>query len=100
MTKIVDVSALYKEQQELITAMYRTPLGTPEREEIVAKLDANVEMLLNVFGENTHCNKIDFEMFGLFSDLYKDRVGFRPRNEGWTYRRVKDWLDTDAKEGN
>jgi hypothetical protein len=99
-TQIVDTAAQYVRMEELLTAMYRKPFGSPERDAIVEEYDAIVELLLATLGENTHCSKIDIEMFSLFSDLYKDRTGVRPRGELWSYARVKAWLDDDASITN
>ena len=95
MTEIVDVAALYNRQSELLSQLYVFPHGSDERDVINTEYDAIVERLVEALGEHTHCGKIDPDMFSLFSDSFKDRIGFRPRGMS-SYAYVKGWLETDA----
>jgi hypothetical protein len=36
---------------------------------------------------------VDIDLFGFYSDMYKDRYGFRPRGHV-TRKQVQDWIDS------
>lgn len=38
----------------------------------------------------------DHELFGFFSDLYKDVLGHRPSGEFWTRERVIEWCTRET----
>jgi hypothetical protein len=96
-TVVVDVRAQYSRMDEILSELYKLDVDDAERAKLNEEYDAIVALLVETLGENTHCNKIDFEMWSLFSDLYKDRTGCRP-GVNWTYARTKAWLDADAAE--
>lgn len=41
--------------------------------------DDTVERLVQMLGENAHCNLVDIELYSSFSDLHSSRRGCRPR---------------------
>lgn len=50
-------------------------------------------------GGKLHCNAIDPDFFGMFSDWYKSDVGFRPSGAGWTYNRCTEHWKFHAEGG-
>lgn len=95
-TTIVDVAALNARQDEIITALYSITLSEVERFDLNQEYDGIVALLVETFGVHASCTRIDPELWSLYSDLFKDRNGFRPRG-GVTYSAVKAWMDDDAK---
>ncbi len=47
---------------------------------------------LHDVNEFKHCNEVDPELFGIFSDCFKDDNGFRPRFHV-TLAEVKEYLE-------
>ena len=95
-TTIVDVAALNARQDEILTELYRIDVDDVERAKLNEEYDAIVALLVETFGVHASCTRIDPELWSLYSDLFKDRNGFRPRG-GVTYSAVKAWMDDDAK---
>jgi hypothetical protein len=57
-----------------------------------AKYDATVNALREMLGPDAHCAEVDCDLYGTYSDLYKDRCNFRPRGH-ITYEAVKAYVD-------
>lgn len=53
-----------------------------------------VKTLIQLLGENAHCNEVDCDLWGYFSDYYKDVNGFRPRHY-MTRKDVETWITED-----
>lgn len=60
--------------------------STPEwqrQPEVIAcqrAYDHTVERLVQMLGEDAHCNLVDIELYSSFSDLHSSRRGCRPRH--------------------
>lgn len=68
----------------------------PVYQQARAAYDASVSELTALLGEDAHCNNVDCDLFSLYSDLYKDDAGFRPRHH-ITRAQVQAWLDRRAE---
>lgn len=73
-----------------VQSAYKHPSFVQKRE----LLDANVKALEALLGPDAACSQVDSNLWSLYSDLYKDRMGFRPRGPQ-TRKEVLDWLDAD-----
>lgn len=78
--------ALQELQGEILAAVYSA--DPEDRAPLVAEYDQTVVELRRRLGANAHCAKVDCDLFGFYSDWYKDENGFRPRHHV-TYDEVK-----------
>lgn len=70
-------------------------LADPRYTDALAKYDATVAQLEALLGPDAHCNFVDMELWGQFSDWYKSEEGFRPRGH-MTRAQVKAALSTSV----
>jgi subtilisin family serine protease len=54
--------------------------------------DETVEALLGLLGPDAHCADVDCDLYGFYSDAYKDRNGFRPSGHV-TRADVQSWME-------
>jgi len=62
------------------------------RDEANRMYDATVAALEVLLGAAAHCADVDCDLYGFYSDAYKDRNGFRPRGHV-TRSEVKEWME-------
>lgn len=62
-----------------------------------AQYDATVLDLVAELGPDAHCAEVDCDLFGFYSDCYKDRNGFRPRGHV-TRKQVQEWMERDSSQ--
>ncbi len=67
------------------------PLVDPVLDAAKAAYDETVNTLIALLGDDVHCNQVDHDLWGAFSDFYKSTNGFRPQGL-WTRSQVKDWF--------
>lgn len=60
--------------------------------------EATVTELKTLLGPQAHCAEVDTDKWSLFSDMYKEDAGFRPRGD-FTVGQVDWWLDHWQKHG-
>lgn len=53
--------------------------AAPEYTAALAAYESTVAQLQALLGPDAHCNFVDCELWGQFSDLFKSEHGFRPR---------------------
>jgi hypothetical protein len=58
--------------------------------------DQTVSELIMLMGEDTHCNNVDADLWSLFSDLWKDVHGYRPRHFV-TRREADEWINANTQ---
>lgn len=51
----------------------------PEYQAKKQAYEASVSRLEDLLGVEAHCSKVDMDLWNLYSDMYKDTHGFRPR---------------------
>lgn len=64
----------------------------PAVQQALSAYDASVDALEALMGPDAHCSQVDCELWGEFSDFYKDEVGFRPRGMHFTRQSVLAWI--------
>lgn len=90
------VRLMQEEQGVVRSAIYDAMARGDEsaRDEACKRYEAIVAELEDHLGPNAHCADVDCDLYGFYSDCYKDRNGFRPR--GFVTRKeVLEWLDAD-----
>lgn len=89
----MELALLRAKQNELRPQIYKAISRNEEaaRVRLVAEYDALCDQLEKILGTEAHCNEVDPDLFGFYSDLYKDDHGFRPLHH-ITRAEVKQWL--------
>ena len=88
------VQKLQDEQSAFRSAAY----DALSRGDDTARLQANIDYdltvakLVAILGHGAHCADVDCDLYGFYSDAYKDRNGFRPRGQV-TRKEVLEWMD-------
>lgn len=95
-SSVGDSDALQAEQRAALDAMYDTLSDISDRQHpdcvaAVARYDASVAALESLLGVDAHCNQVDADLWGLYSDCFKSENGFRPRHHV-TRAAAKDYL--------
>jgi hypothetical protein len=81
MPAMLAVQKLQDEQSAFRSAAYDALSRGDDaaRDEANRMYDATVEALTALLGSDAHCADVDCDLYGFYSDAYKDRNGFRPR---------------------
>lgn len=93
-----EAQAAQLRQRELLTAVYaaynRTrDYDSPEYARANAAYDESVSALVAMLGNDVPCECVDCSLSDMFSDYYKDVVGFRPRNQNYSRQQMLDWCE-------
>lgn len=87
-------------QSALWETLYPVGCSTPKdarlREHAQATYMVSVKAREIIFGRDAACHEVDTVLWSDFSDLFKDRNGYRPRC-AMTRASVLQWFDEDAK---
>jgi hypothetical protein len=65
-----------------------------EKEMWTDEYNQSVKTLIQLLGNNVHCNNVDCDLWGYFSDYYKDVNGVRPHHY-MTREDVESWIVQD-----
>ena len=92
--KTAFVKGLQNTQAAVRTAAYDA-MGRGDAEALAIAnemYDRTVEQLLEALGSDAHCAEVDCDLYGFYSDAYKDRNGFRPTGHV-TRKDVQSWME-------
>ena len=92
------VERLGKKESELLERYYDCALPGNEGNEEQIRLDLSnsIVELTTMLGRTAMCHEVDFELWSVFSDTFKDRAGGRPQSP-WTVSAVTNWLAEEKK---
>lgn len=85
---------LNQENREVPGWTYRSAYEHADYKAAFARYEATVKALQDILGEDAHCAQVDSDLWSTYSDIFKDRNGFRPRMHN-TVAQVKEWLSLD-----
>ncbi len=54
--------------------------------------------LQNIKDEPAHKSDHDHELYSFYSDMHKDKHGFRPKDPNITVQQVWDWIQDNRQE--
>lgn len=85
MSENITVESLQKQQRELRDVVYQkwnefNDKQHPEVVEAIANYDATVTQFEKLLSSAAPCHIIDCDLWGAYSDFYKEVYGFRPRD--------------------
>ncbi len=96
-----EARALQQIQGKALLAMYDSfdgdcvalGVNTATEKSVRAKAEyqKTVDLLVALLGTEAHCNHVDQDKWGYFSDFHKSIVGFRPRDH-YSVAMVETWL--------
>lgn len=87
----------YQARKTLYEAWNQHTQDSAEYREALAAYDATVAELSAMLGDEADCGQVDCDLAALFSDLYKDNTGCRPRGH-FTREQVTTYLANRSKD--
>lgn len=88
-----EVKHIQERQRALIPLLYNEATAV----EALHAYDRMVEELEELLGPDAHANQVDPDLFSLFSDLWKDEYGSRPRHH-ITRIQARRWINNRSIE--
>ena len=86
----------WQRREALYAARRAAPVGqeytAPSAQKALADYEATVVALGSLLGPDAPCSQVDCDLWGEFSDFYKDVIGFRPRGMPFTRQTVLEWI--------